>query len=29
MPKWVAVFIILAVVGSRVSWFIEKWKGRR
>ena len=29
MPRWVAVFIILAVVGSRVSWFIEKWRSRR
>jgi hypothetical protein len=29
MPKWVAIVVILAVVGSRVSWFLEKWKGRR
>jgi len=28
MPKWVAIAVIIAVIGSRVSWFLEKWKRR-
>lgn len=29
MPKWVAIAVIVAVIGSRVSWFLEQWKRRR
>jgi hypothetical protein len=28
MPRWVAIAVILAVIGSRISWFLEKWRGR-
>ena len=28
MPKWVAIAVIIAVIGSRVSWFLEKWNRR-
>lgn len=26
MPTWVAIVVILAVAGSRVAWFFEKWR---
>ena len=29
MPRWVAIAVIIAVIGSRLSWFLEKWRGRR
>jgi hypothetical protein len=29
MARWVAIAVIIAVIGSRVSWFLEKWRGRR
>jgi hypothetical protein len=29
MPTWVAIIVVLAVVLSRVSWFLEKWRGKR
>jgi hypothetical protein len=29
MPKWVAIAVILAVIGSRVSWFLGQWRGRK
>jgi hypothetical protein len=29
MEKWVAGIVIFAVIASRVSWLLEKWRGRR
>jgi hypothetical protein len=29
MSPWVAVVVIIVVIGSRVSWFLDKWRGRR
>jgi len=29
MEKWVAGVVIVVVIASRVSWFLEKWRGKR
>jgi hypothetical protein len=29
MSPWVAVVVVIIVVGSRVSWFVQRWRGRK
>jgi len=29
MSPWVAVIVIVIVLASRVSWFLDKWRGKR